>query len=165
MATTLPVPIEFSLPEGWRSAPPDAVGAPQAAFVALHPESSNGFTANITISGEVRTDDAPLTQIADEALAKLERTVGRVQLGRRNEVGSPENPGLTQAVRTSIQLDGRPREVVQLQVFLSMRDVRGAQRRAVLHIVLTATPEQFEQVIGDFQEFLSTVRPDQGDAR
>jgi hypothetical protein len=133
--------------------------------VALHAASSNGFTANITINGEVRTDDASLTQIADEALAKLERTVGRVQLGRRNEVGSPENPGLTQAVRTSVQLNGRPREVVQLQVFLGMRDVRGEQRRAVLHIVLTATPEQFEQVIGDFQKFLATVRPDQGDAR
>ncbi|MCX5129755.1 hypothetical protein OOK25_39665, partial [Streptomyces sp. NBC_00347] len=52
MPTTLPVPIEFRLPEGWQPAPPDEVGAPGVAFVALHPQPDSGFTANITIDGE-----------------------------------------------------------------------------------------------------------------
>ncbi|TWP52135.1 hypothetical protein FKR81_11170 [Lentzea tibetensis] len=164
MATTIPVPIEFSLPEGWLSAPPDEVGAPEAAFVALHPSTGNGFTANITIAGEVRTDDASLPQIADEAVEKLERAAGQVQVGRRNEVGTPENPGFTQAVRTRITLHGKQVDVVQLQVFLGMADQLDSHRRAVLHIALTATPEQFEQVIGDFQKFLKTIKPEQGEA-
>jgi hypothetical protein len=164
MATTIPVPIEFSLPEGWVSAPPDEVGAPDAAFVALHPNGANGFTANITISGEVRNDDASLPQIADEAAEKLQRATGRVQVGRRNEVGTPENPGFTQAVRTRINLNGKPVDVVQLQVFLGMADKLDVHRRAVLHIALTATPEQFETVIGDFQKFLKTIKPEQGEA-
>lgn len=164
MVTTLPVPIEFSLPDGWRSAPPDEVGASEAAFVALHPSSSKGFTANITISGELRTDGAPLSQVADEALGKLERSVGSVRLGRRNEVGSEQNPGLTQAVTMTVQLQDRVQDLIQLQAFLSLADVRDAERRAVLHFVLTATPDQFEHVVGDFQQFVATVRPDQGGA-
>lgn len=161
MATTIPVPIEFSLPEGWVSAPPDEVGTPDAAFVALRPPASSGFTPNITISGEVRSHDASLTQVAGEALDKLQRSFRNVQLGRRKEVGSANNPGLTQAVRMTISLNGRPQDVVQLQVFLSMQDVRDPQRSAVLHIVLSATPDRFDDVIGEFQQFISTIRPDQ----
>ncbi|MET0236676.1 MAG: hypothetical protein ABW224_18650 [Kibdelosporangium sp.] len=159
MATTIPVPIMFSLPDGWISAPPDEVGSPSAAFVALRPPARNGFTPNITISGEIR-GDLPLSRIADEAVANLRRQVGAVKLGRRSEVGSPDNPGLTQAVRMRLTLDGRPQDVAQLQVFLSMQDVSDSRRQAVLHIVLSATPDRFEQVIGEFQQFVSTIRPE-----
>ncbi|MEU4741381.1 hypothetical protein AB0G02_13085 [Actinosynnema sp. NPDC023658] len=161
MATTLPVPIEFSLPDGWLSAPPDEVGAPQAAFVALHPGGSSGFTANVTISGEVRTDDVTLERLADQAAARLERGVGSVEVGRRNELES----AYTQVVRMTAPIGGRPVDLVQLQVFLAMPDVRDERRRAVLEIVLSATPEQFEDLVGDFQAFLKTIRPDGGAAR
>jgi hypothetical protein len=161
MATTLPVPIEFSLPDGWISAPPDEVGAPQAAFVALHPASSDGFTANITISGEIRPDDVPLSKVADEVVARLENGLGRVEVGRRNEVDS----GFTQLVRMTVPMQGGPREVVQFQVFLAMDDKSHPNRRAVLEIVLSATPAQFEQVVDDFQQFLKTIRLDEKAAR
>ncbi|HJQ46423.1 MAG TPA: hypothetical protein VJ870_08870 [Amycolatopsis sp.] len=158
MVATLPVPIEFSLPEGWRSVPPDQVDAGEAAFVALHPPASQGFTANITISGELREDDLPLTGIADEAVDKL-RAAGRdVHLGRRNEVGSAASPGLTQAVRMTAELNGREQEIGQFQVFIVMRDTCDEHRRAVLHVVLTALPDQFDEVFGDFQQFLSSIR-------
>lgn len=161
MATTIPVPIEFSLPDGWLSAPPDEVGAPQAAFVALHPGSAAGFTANVTISGEVRADDSTPAQVAEQAAARLERAVGAVEIGRRNELDS----ACTQVVRLTAPVNGRPVELVQLQVFLAMPDVRDERRRAVLEIVLSATPEQFELLVGDFQAFLETIRPDGGATR
>ncbi|MEV6901875.1 hypothetical protein [Amycolatopsis sp. NPDC051372] len=164
MAGTLPVPIVFELPDGWRSVPPDEVGTPDAAFVALNTGSSReGFTANITITGELREDDAPLTAIGDEAVERL-RSAGAqgVQLGRRNEVGSAENPGLTQAVKLTVGLKGKQVDLVQFQVFIVMRDQQNAERRAVLHIVLSALLEnQFEHVIDDFQKFLTTVKPEQ----
>jgi len=160
VVATLPVPIEFSLPQGWRSVPPDQVDAGEAAFVALHPPASHGFTANITISGEVREDDESLTQIGDEAVDKLRATGRNVQLGRRNEVGSAESPGLTQAVRMTVDLQGREQEIGQFQVFVVMRDTPDQQRRAVLHVVLTALPDQFDDVFGDFQEFVSSIRPE-----
>ena len=160
MAATLPVPIEFSLPDGWLSAPPDEVGAPQAAFVALHP-GTGGFTANITISGEVHGDDVTLEELADRAAARLERGVGAVEVGRRKELES----AYTQVLRLTAPVDGRPVDLVQLQVFLAMADVRDPRRRAVLEIVLSATPEQFEDLVDDFQAFLKTIRPDEGASR
>jgi hypothetical protein len=161
MASTLPVPIEFSLPDGWISAPPDEVGAPQAAFVALHPASSEGFTANITISGEIRPADVPLSQIADEVVARLQNGLGRVEVGRRNEVDS----GFTQLVRMAVPMQSGPREVIQFQVFLGLEDKSNPGRRAVLEVVLSATPEQFEKVVEDFQQFLKTIRLDEKAAR
>lgn len=162
MASTLPVPIEFSLPDGWQSVSPDEVGSSQSAFVALHPPASNGFTANIAIAGEARTDGASLSQVADESLQQLEADFREVQLGRRNEVGSTAAPGLTQAVRLNADVDGRRQDLVQMQAYLGMTDVHEPERKAVVQCVLTALPEQFEHVVGDFQQLLSTIRPDQG---
>jgi hypothetical protein len=164
MASTLPVPIEFSLPDGWLSVPPDEVGTPESAFVALHPPPQSGFTANISIAGELRTDGASLIQVADESLARLQSEFGSVQMGKRNETGSDAAPGLTQAVRMNVQLQGSPHDLVQLQAFLGMADTGDEEKMAVVQCVLTALPEQFENVLGDFQEFLSTIRPDQGGA-
>lgn len=159
MATTIPVPIEFSLPDGWRAAPPDEVGSPNVAFVALKPPAVNGFTSNITISGEVRPD-VPLGQIADEALARLRTEALQMKVGNRDELGTADNPGLTQAVRMLIAANGTQLDVAQLQVFLGMQDVHNPERQAVLHIVLTADSDEFERVISDFQQFIKTVRPD-----
>lgn len=162
MGASLPVPIEFSLPPGWRSVPPDAVGTPNAAFVALHSASSQqGFTANITITGETHEDDVTLTEIGDAAVERLRAQGARdVTLGRRNETGTAEDPGLTQAVKLNVDVRGRPQDLIQFQVFLAMRDRRDPRRRAVLHVVLSALPEQFPTVIGDFEQFLSTIRPE-----
>ena len=162
MGASLPVPIEFSLPPGWRSVPPDAVGTPNAAFVALHSASSQqGFTANITITGETHEDDVTLTEIGDAAVERLRAQGARdVTLGRRNETGTAEDPGLTQAVKLNVDLRGRPQDLIQFQVFLAMRDRRDPRRRAVLHVILSALPEQFPTVIGDFEQFLSTIRPE-----
>jgi hypothetical protein len=161
MAATLPVPIVCELPDGWGSVSPDDVGAGEVAFVALHPPPSNGFTANITISGEVRPAAVPLTAIADQALAVLRAGARELRVGDRTEFGSAANPGLIQAVRLSVILHGRPQDLVQLQVFAGFRDTHDPLRRVVLHIVLSTTPEQFERLVGDFQQFVTTIRPDQ----
>jgi hypothetical protein len=163
VATTIPVPIEFALPDGWRSVPPDEVGAPDAAFVALHPGTArDGFTPNISISGEIREDDASLAEIGDEAVEKL-RAAGAqdVQLGRRNDVGTAERPALTQAVKLTVPLQGTPRELVQFQVFLVFHDHQDQRREAIVHVVLSALlADQFEHVIDDFHKFLETIEPE-----
>lgn len=140
--------------------PPDAVNAEDAAFVALRPPALKGFTPNITISGELHERGVALSTLADAALERLRRGAPDAELGRRNEVGSADNPGLTQAVRMSLPLNDKPEQLVQLQVFLGMRDTRSENRYAVLQIVLSALAEQFNEVLGDFQRFLSTIRPE-----
>lgn len=160
MATTLPVPVEFALPEGWQAAPPDEVGAPGAAFVALHRAShGSGFTANITVDGEYREDDATLTAIADASVDQLRGVSESVARSQRRELGSGEAPGLAQVLEVSTMIDGTQRPLVQYQVYLSMPDLTDSRRRAVVRLVLTATPGQLDAVTSDFQEFVSSVRP------
>ncbi|MFG2979716.1 hypothetical protein ACGFYQ_00450 [Streptomyces sp. NPDC048258] len=164
MATTLPVPIEFSLPEGWIPAPPDEVGAPGVAFIALHPRPDAGFTANITIEGEYRPDAETLEGMADDAVEHVREVAESVVVAHRREVGSEGGPGLTQRLTFSAVVGGVRRDLVQSHVYLSMLDVHDPHKRAVIKMVLTATAAQHDSVLGDFQEFLRTVRPDTGAA-
>ncbi|MHA6798016.1 hypothetical protein [Bounagaea algeriensis] len=159
MAEAMPVSLEFHLPEGWKPARPDAVGAPGAAFVALHAASEGpGFTTNITMDEQQR-DDATLAEVADESLTSLHRSSQRVSLSHRSEFGSEDAPGLTQILRVAAQVEGETLELVQCQVYLLMRDVHDRHRQAVVRLVLTATSGVFDTVLPDFQEFVGSVRP------
>ncbi|MEC3981466.1 hypothetical protein [Amycolatopsis sp. H20-H5] len=154
MVTQLPVRIEFRLPEGWLSAPPDEVDAPGAAFVALHPPAKDGFTANITISGEHRPPETTLETVADESVERLAKVVDEAEVLARADAGTEDMPGLTQTLR----LASSAGDLVQCQVYLSMADVRDPARRAVIELALTSTAGEFEHEVGDFQEFVRGVR-------
>ncbi|MFF2203875.1 hypothetical protein [Streptomyces sp. NPDC058145] len=162
MTTSLPVPIDFELPEGWRSAPPDEVGAPGAAFVAVHLPSDGGFTANITIDGEYRPDPATLPEIADESVARLGRAITSVVVTGRRETGSAEAPGLTQTLSFSTIAGGVSRDLVQSQVYMSMLDVSDPHKRAVIRLILTSTAAQHPAVLDDFSDLVRSVRPGSG---
>lgn len=153
--TTLPVRMEFRLPDGWYAA--EQAGA---LFVAKNPMSAFGadsFVANITISG-YRRDDGHMGDIADESVARLART-GEVRVLDRREVGSRRARGCTQLLALSIVHDGQSLELVQQQVYLSLRDVEEAGKRAILQVAMTCTPRQFGQLAGEFSAFVRTVRP------
>ncbi|MEU3722020.1 hypothetical protein [Streptomyces sp. NPDC031705] len=163
MPATLPVPIEFRLPQGWQAAPPDEVGAPDVAFVALRPQPDapdGGFTANITVDGEFLADGVTLEELADASVARVESGAEAVRLAGRREIGSPQAPGLTQRLDVTAFTGGALRELVQLQVYMTIQDIADPHKRAVIRLVLTATAAQHDGVLGDFQEFLRTVRPD-----
>ncbi|MFD7163972.1 hypothetical protein [Streptomyces violascens] len=162
MPTTLPVPIEFRLPQGWQVAPPDEVGASDVAFIALYPHPDAGFTANITIDGEYRPDSATLADIADASVQRLCEVADSVVVTSRREIGSTDAPGLTQRLSLSAVSGGVLRDLVQSHVYLSMLDVEDPHKRAVIRMVLTATATQHDSILGDFQDFLRTVRPDTG---
>ncbi|MET7938247.1 hypothetical protein [Streptomyces sp. NPDC005322] len=162
MPATPPVPIEFSLPEGWQPASPDEVGPPGVAFTALHRQPDSGFTANITIDGDFRPDEATLADMADEAVERLHEVAESVVVTSRRELGSEAAPGLAQRLTLSAVTDGARRELVQSQVYLAMRDTDSPHKRAVVRLILTSTAEQEDSVVGDFQKFLRMVRPDTG---
>jgi len=161
MATTLPVPIQFELPDGWVAAPPDEIGAPGAAFVALHPDAQPaGFTTNITVGGEFRPDQASLADIADESVETLAASTTAATLHSRNQFGDADAPGLSQLVRIRERIGGVERDLAQCQVYLSMSDVDDESKRVVLQLALTATEERLGEVVGDFQQFVASVRPE-----
>ena len=162
MPTALPVPIEFELPEGWKAVPPDQVSAPGAAFVAVRLPPDAGFTTNMTIDGEFRPDPATLSEIADESVRRLGQAVVAVTVADRREIGPPDAPGLMQSLTFSAAVDGVSRDLVQVQVYLSVLDVADSRKRAVIRLVLTCTASQHSTSLDDFQDFVRTVRPDRG---
>ncbi|RJQ67285.1 hypothetical protein D5S17_33780 [Pseudonocardiaceae bacterium YIM PH 21723] len=160
MATSLPVPLEFRLPDGWEAVQPDAVGAPDSAFVARRPRPGDTFVANITIGGYLKDPEIALTTVADEVVERLQEAVGSVDVRNRTEIGSPQAPGLVQVVELTAEVNGSDTDLVQCQTLLSMPDRENPANRAVIELVLTSTPGQLEGVLPDFQYFVSTVRPD-----
>ncbi|KOY53538.1 MULTISPECIES: hypothetical protein [unclassified Streptomyces] len=164
MPTTLPVPIEFGLPDGWRAAPPDEVGAQGVAFIALHPQPDAGFTANITVDGDFRPDGATLADMADESVERLRRAAESVTVTSRRELGSEAAPGLAQRVALSAVAGGVRRDLVQSHVYLAVLDLENPHRRAVIRLVLTSTAAQEDGLLDDFREFLRTVSLDTGEA-
>ncbi|MBB3050367.1 hypothetical protein FHS23_001362 [Prauserella isguenensis] len=160
MATQLPVPLELELPEGWTSAPPDEVDAPGAAFVALHLPSADGFTANITVSGSMRTGDNVLEETAEESLERLaSATAGAAELRQRQGLGSDEAPGLMQLVDLTTTVENQPLKLIQFQVYLLLRDVSDPEKQVVVEVMLTCKESQFDTVLPDFQTFVSNIRP------
>ncbi|MFJ2404941.1 hypothetical protein ACIOUE_26955 [Streptomyces xanthochromogenes] len=160
MTTSLPVPIEFDVPQGWRPASPDEAGAPGAAFVALHFSPDAGFTANITVDGEYRPDPATLPEIADESVHSM-GAVSRtpVTVTDRSETGSTDAPGLAQTLALSTVVGGQHHDLVQSQVYLSMLDVHDPHKRVVIRLVLTSSAAQHPDVLADFQLLVRSVRP------
>ncbi|GGO34791.1 hypothetical protein [Streptomyces lasiicapitis] len=162
MAATLPVPMEGRLPEGWHPASPGQVGAPDVAFVALRPPPDAGFTSNITVDGEYRPDGATLAEIADESVRSMCEVADSVTVDERHEVGSADAPALTQVLSFSAVTDGVRRDLAQTQIYLAMLDINDPSERAVIRLTLTTTTAQHSSVLGDFQQFIRSVRPDTG---
>ncbi|KIF78980.1 hypothetical protein QR77_19110 [Streptomyces sp. 150FB] len=163
MPATLPVPIEFRLPEGWLPAAlPEDADAPGVAFAAVHPRPDDGFAANITIDGEYRPDAATLPELADESVERLREAAESAVVTDRREVGAADAPALTQRLVFAAAVAGARRDLVQSQVYLSMRDVADPHKRAVIRLALTATAAQHDEVLGEFQDFVRTVRPETG---
>jgi hypothetical protein len=152
--------MEFQLPEGWLPARPEGFDAEGVAFAAVHPQPDAGFAANITIDGEVPPDVARLADLADESVERLRKVAESVVVTHRREVGSADAPALTQRLTFSTVVDGARRDLVQSQVYLSLSDVEDPHKRAVIRLALTATAAQHDVVLGDFQAFVRTVRPD-----
>ncbi|KOU37858.1 hypothetical protein ACFWHQ_40885 [Streptomyces sp. NPDC060334] len=163
MPTSLPIPIEFRLPEGWLPARTKG-DDPGVAFAALHPRPDAGFAANITIEGGYPPEVETLTELASESAERLGETAESLTVADRREFDSAGVPALTQRLVFSVVTGDVHRDLVQSQVYLSVIDTEEPRKRAVIRLVLTATAAQHDRVLGDFQEFLRSVRAGTGKA-
>ncbi len=165
MPTTLPVPISFTLPnEHWRPVDPEALGVTNAAFLAVRAENDGvGYSPTLTVSGGLRTDPASLDDIGDEAVGVFATEATEVELVTRRDYGSPEAPGLLQVVGGTLTVEQRTFDLRQAHVLIAMTDVRDAQRRVVVKVVLSTTFGQFQACLPDLQDFVATLHPEQPD--
>ncbi|MET8710639.1 hypothetical protein ACIQJW_18175 [Streptomyces californicus] len=161
MSVTLPVPIAFRLPEGWEPALPGADEAAGVAFAAVLPQP-DGFSPNITVDGAHLPETTSLADAADASVERLREVAASVVVADRREAGSAEVPSLAQRLTFWGTVGGVRRELVQSQVYLCLVDVADPHRRAVVRLALTADEERHDGVVGDFQEFVRSVRPDTG---
>ncbi|MGH8793130.1 MAG: hypothetical protein ACRDXX_10845 [Stackebrandtia sp.] len=162
MASTLPIPIEFRLPEGWLPGPPDDLGMPDAAFVALHPASRDeDFAAYITVSGHLRHDDVAIRDIADDVFAPMRQFAEVAEISKEIETGTERAPGVTRLAEMTVRMNDHRRDLMQCQVFLTFPDVDDARKRVIMQLMLTATPEQMRQLGGDFEQFVESIEPQQ----
>lgn len=162
MPTTLPVPIAFKLPnDHWRAVDPESMGVRNAAFLAVRRDHEGDYAPSLTVSGGLRTDDATLDQIADEAVAVFAEQASDVELVTRRDYGSEEAPGVLQVVGGTIAVDGRRYDLRQAHVLLGMTDVHDQHRRAVVKVVLSTTFAQFDTYLPELQDFMRSLHPEQ----
>ncbi|GGO47603.1 hypothetical protein [Streptomyces lasiicapitis] len=159
MPSPMPVPLELRLPEGWHAASPERVGVPDAAFVAVHAQPDEGFTANVTVDSAYRPDAATLAEIGDESVRNLSGVAESLNLTSRHEIGSAAAPGLTQTLTLTTVVRGVLRELAQSQVCLSLLDVHDPDRRMVVRLILTTTAAQHDDLLEDFRDIVATVHP------
>lgn len=166
MPATLPVPIDFQLPnESWRPVDPEAYGVRNAAFLAMRESPAGDFTPTVSIGGDMRLDPATLVEIADESVALLRREARDVELVKRREVGTPDAPGVTQLLGATVDAEGRTWDVQQVQALLEWPDVDDPARRCVIVVTLTAAYGQAERLLPEFEAMLGSVRPNRSTAR
>ena len=166
MPGTLPVPLDIQLPQGWQSAPPDEVGAPHAAFVALHMASrGQGFMPNITVTGRILEGSSSLYGLAEASVQRLRENVGAVDIVKRTEVGTStalglvDAPGIVQNLRIQATVNEQPMELAQSQFILMLENEQQRSERVEIEVALTAKTSQLQDLLEDFQAFISALRP------
>ncbi|WP_203337479.1 hypothetical protein [Nocardioides limicola] len=156
----LPVPLEFRLPnEHWEPMVPETLGVEYAAFLAVRRNLDPAYSPTITISGDYRLDEATLSDIADEAVAKYQGQVDQLRLLQRQDIGSAEAPGISQLIGMSAPIDGTHFDLRQGQILMALIDQDDPTKRVVLIYTLSCTADQLAQMSGEFQEFLASTRP------
>jgi hypothetical protein len=159
MTTTLPVPVRFGLPnDHWEPVRPESLDVVNAAFLAVRRGLPGDYDPTLTISGDWRTDEASLEQIADESVEKL-RLEGatEVELVKRKVVDREHAPAVTQSIGAVIAMDGRTYDLRQAQVVQGLVDVDDPDKRVVVIYTMTCTFAQWEQMVPEFQEFMASV--------
>ena len=137
MARDLRVPLVFMPPEGWEIGNPDAVGVPDAAFVARAPEADDGFHANILVCDVPCKPGDDLSTLARRSSLRLAGT-SRIEV-LDSAAGPPgEVSYYRQLLKVTSPVRGEERDLLQEQVFLDVDDPRTGFR-AVVQFVLTAT--------------------------
>ncbi|MFD3328364.1 hypothetical protein [Streptomyces sp. NPDC058701] len=105
MPTSLPVPIDFRLPDRWLQARSEGRD-PGVAFAAVHPEPDAGCAADITVEGGFPQGTRTLAELASESAERLGEAAGPVTVAERREFGSADAPA-TAARHDAVPCDFR----------------------------------------------------------
>lgn len=155
--TELPLPLTAELPnDNWQPVDPGTVGVSNAAMVAQR-SGVPGYIPTIVLSGDLRTDDATLPEIADEALAVIRRDAPGAEVVSREEKSVGRMDGVTQLIAAPAVVDGQHLDMRILQAITAYRDDLDPSRRGIIIHSLTCTEDQLAHAAGEFQTYLRSV--------
>ncbi|MDA3647487.1 hypothetical protein LZ318_34035 [Saccharopolyspora indica] len=140
--------LTFELSGEWTPVPAERFADPGVVMAAQHGPSRTGFTANIVVT----TVPGGLWAAEADWLAQLAESYVAVCLLCRNEFGTADTPGCARVVR----LRSAGTDVVQTQVLVEMAATAGS---IVVRMALTCTPDQLDEVLPDFEDFVGSIRP------
>lgn len=80
-------------------------------------------------------------------------------MGTSPAPGLIDAPGIVQNLRIQAIVNGQPMELAQSQFILVLENERQRGERAEIEIALTARTSQLQDVLEDYQSFISTLRP------
>ncbi|RMI09096.1 hypothetical protein [Cellulomonas triticagri] len=129
MSTAAPDPA-LTLPDGWRTIPPEMVGAPGVVLVGAYETPDAGFTANVTVTVQVPDGPVDLPALATEAVRRMEAGARDVVLHRQDlAVDDAGRPALSQEIAFTADLGDQEVALVQTQDVVATHDeVAGAGR-------------------------------------
>lgn len=155
--TKLPLPLTAELPnDSWQPVDPATVGVSNAAMVAQR-SGVQGYIPSIVLSGDLRTDDATLPEIADEALAIVRRDAPGAEVVNREETSADRMSGVTQLIAAAAVINGQHLDMRILQAITAYQDDLDPTRRGVIIHTLTCTDDQLAHAAGEFQTYLRSV--------
>lgn len=153
------VPIHFELPERWTPADPAHVEASGAAYVALREDLGATFTPNITVtSGNPTTRGGSLVFLADYARDRLRSVAASVQLTSRRIVDGGASTGFTHSIRLTVGGGAEELHLAQAQAAMVLVDPVNPALGSLYLFALTASLDDFEIALPDFQQCIRSLR-------
>ncbi|OXM72492.1 MULTISPECIES: hypothetical protein [Amycolatopsis] len=152
MFTSMPFPVGFAVPPGWRPPEPAETGSPLGTVACVRSEPD----AVIAAGGGFRPGDASLAEIAGESVRDLRESGATVDVLQHTAVGTAGAPGLAQVLLVRAPAAA---EVVHCQAFLALHDTEDHGKRAVLRFVMATTSAAAPELAEDFRQFLGSIRP------
>ncbi|HWM37502.1 MAG TPA: hypothetical protein VNS49_10365, partial [Streptomyces sp.] len=115
--------------------------------------------------GRTLEGSSSLYRLAEESVQRLRENVGAVDIVKRTEVGTSSAPGLVDApgivqnLRIQAVVNEQPMELAQSQFILMLENEQQRSERVEIEVALTTKTSQLEDLLEDFQAFISSLRP------
>ncbi|MCB1253946.1 MAG: hypothetical protein M9891_00060 [Austwickia sp.] len=146
--------LTFRIPEpGWDPLPQSG----GALFSAVRRNARTPFRPTIIVSVLNPGEDG-LQAAADSTIESLRAASQHVELLGREMGSESDIARCTQLLECDVETEAGSFRVIQTQVFLDLMVSRQTQTRTMLTVFLTADGADMDEVLPEFERFLSSVQ-------
>lgn len=148
--------LRARVPDGWFPVDPRSVDAADASQVLLRRADLDlPFTANIAVSEQLVADGERLPVFGARYRAGIEAATGTVETVREQMLSTTPPQQYAQEIRFTVDIDGRPVEVMQTQVLVAVPTDTGSA--ALLQILFSAQRDVYPAAMAEALEFIMSI--------